>query len=332
MTDNTVVYKHAGADATQSYNSVHPPSLISSTLPPSKRIGVIDDSTKDDLWNTQIVARRSPETQQTLPDLNTVINSHDFETVASKHLSKRAWAFYSSAATDLITHRANRSFLDRIFFRPRGLVDVSRISVKSTILGNDVSMPLFVSPAALAKLAHPDGELGLARAAVRSGIPICVSTNASYGLEDIVAAAKSVATDGKVANVFFQLYVNKDRSKSERLLRLAERIGVKAIFLTIDAPDRGKREADERIVVDENVHVPMAGVNTGKKSTGGLAKNTGLFIDDTVTWDDIAWIKKYTGLPLLVKGVQSAYDAKKAMEMGLQGIVVGNHGGRCLDT
>jgi L-lactate dehydrogenase (cytochrome) len=331
-TNHAVIYKHAGADATQSYATVHPPNLISSTLPASKRIGVMDDSTSDDSWNTQHNIRIRKQKIKTLPDLSTVINSHDFEDVALKNLSQRAWAFYSSAATDLITHRSNRSFLDRILFRPRGLVDVGRISVKTSILGNDVSMPIFISPAALAKLAHPDGELGLARAAVKSGIPICVSTNASYGLEDIVKASKSAATDGKVANVFFQLYVNKDRSNSERLLRLAESIGIKAIFLTIDAPDRGKREADERVVIEDNVHVPMAGVNTGKMSSGGLAKNTGQFIDDTVTWDDIAWIRQHTTLPLLVKGVQSAHDAKRAMDMGLQGILVGNHGGRCLDT
>jgi L-lactate dehydrogenase (cytochrome) len=95
--------------------------------------------------------------------------------VAKRKLTPKAWAFYSSAATDLVTMHANRSFLDRIWFRPRGLVDVRKVKIGSKILGVDVKLPLFVAPAALAKLVHPDGEKALARACAQTGIAQCVS-------------------------------------------------------------------------------------------------------------------------------------------------------------
>jgi L-lactate dehydrogenase (cytochrome) len=108
------------------------------------------------------------------PPLNTLINSHDFEAVAEKTLTKKAWAFYSSAATNLVTRDANRSMFDRIWFRPRLLRNIRNINTRTKILGQDVTMPFFVSPAAMARLAHPDGELALARGCEKFGIAQCV--------------------------------------------------------------------------------------------------------------------------------------------------------------
>ena len=154
-----------------------------------------------------------------------------------------------------------------------------------------------------------------------------ISTNASYSLQDIARDAP------KGTPLFFQLYVNKERHKSEALLAQAEELGVKAIFLTIDAPDTGKREADERVRTDQSFHVPMTGASTSNDNKySGVAKTTGAFIDNGLTWDIIPWVRKCTKLPLVIKGIQSAHDARKAMEMGCEGIVVSNHGGRCLDT
>lgn len=115
-------------------------------------------------------------TLRTKPPLATILNSHDFAEVASKTLTPKTWAFYSSAATDLITNNANASTFSRIWFRPRVLRNVKTVSTKTCLLGSDVKLPIFVSPAALAKLVHPEGEKAIARGCVKSGIAQCVST------------------------------------------------------------------------------------------------------------------------------------------------------------
>jgi L-lactate dehydrogenase (cytochrome) len=109
------------------------------------------------------------------PPLTTIINTYDFEEAASYTLNKKTWAFYSSAATDLITRDANKSMLDRIWLRPRVMRNVKEVSTRSSMLGCDVDFPLFVSPAAMAKLVHPDGEKAIAAACATHKIPQCVS-------------------------------------------------------------------------------------------------------------------------------------------------------------
>jgi L-lactate dehydrogenase (cytochrome) len=129
----------------------------------------------DQEWEAVKLSKGPKESERAeKPPLESLINSFDFEEVASRTLSKKAWAFYSSAATDLITHRANREFFDKIWFRPKGLVNVEQVSTGTRMLGHNISMPLWVAPVALAKLAHHDGEKTLARACARMGIPLCV--------------------------------------------------------------------------------------------------------------------------------------------------------------
>jgi L-lactate dehydrogenase (cytochrome) len=170
----TVIYKYAGRDATKAYGEIHAPSLIAQNLDRSKRIGSLDERSVDNEWISPPPGATKELEDYGKPPLHTLINSHDFESVASRSLAKKTWAFYSSAATDLITREANKTFLDRIWFRPRALIDVKNVSTKSKILGCDVSMPLFIAPAALAKLAHPDGEKALALGCAKTGIAQCV--------------------------------------------------------------------------------------------------------------------------------------------------------------
>lgn len=140
-------------------------------------MGVLDESTIDDEWVKQ-PPTENPKVvlDHEKPPLHTLINSNDFELVASKTASKKTWAFYSSAATDLITRDANKSCFDRIWFRPRVLKNVRSVDTKTKILGIDSSLPLFVSPAAMAKLIHPDGECAIARACGNHGIMQGVSS------------------------------------------------------------------------------------------------------------------------------------------------------------
>lgn len=171
-----MILQHAGRDASQAYNEVHAPSLLPKTLTTSKLIGTLDTSTISSTWSKP-PPQQNPQVQlqNKKPPLSNLISTHDFEAVAEKTLAAKTWAFYSSAATDLVTHRANRSFFDRVWFRPRVLRDVSVRDTRSKIFGQDVEMPVFVSPAALAKLMHPEGEKAIARTVQRKGIIQCVS-------------------------------------------------------------------------------------------------------------------------------------------------------------
>lgn len=322
-----VILKYAGRDATKPYSEIHAPSILSENLTPDKHKGTLDTNTVDEEW-----MKPPPDESQKVvldherPPLGTLINAHDFEFVASKTATKKTWAFYSSAATDLITRDANKSMFDRIWFRPRTMRDVTRVNTRSKILGNSVRFPLFVAPAAMAKLMHPDGELAMARACAAKGIMQGISNNASYSMKDICGQAPSHP-------FFFQLYVNKDRRKSEiQLQQCNEMPNLKAIFVTVDAAAAGKREADERVKADETVSSPMSGAKASNdKQGGGLGRVMGSFIDSALNWSDVAWLRRHTKLPLVLKGVMTAADAKMAMEHGLDGILLSNHGGRNLD-
>jgi len=148
--------------------------VLSENLDASKRIGILDMSTLDDEWQRP-PPKKTPELAiGQKPDLDSILNSYDFEEVASKTLTKKTWAFYSSAATDCISRDANKSIYDKVWFRPRLLRDVRNINTKTKILGCDSDFPLFISPAALAKLVHPEGEKAMARACEAKGVIQCV--------------------------------------------------------------------------------------------------------------------------------------------------------------
>ncbi|GKT49274.1 peroxisomal (S)-2-hydroxy-acid oxidase GLO4 [Colletotrichum spaethianum] len=251
------------------------------------------------------------------------------------HGPNLAWAFVSSAATDLHTKTRNASAYSLIGLRPRVLVDVASVSTSTTMLGNPMRSPIFCPPTAMARLVHPDGEKELSRACKSAGIPQCVSVSASFPLDEILAAqaAHSPAAPYDVP-VFFQLYVDKNRANSERLLRSAQAQGVKALFLTIDAPIPGKREADERVRSDESLGSPISGARAVNDAKGGaLGRIMGSYIDASVDWSDIAWLRRTVpGLPIVLKGVQTWMDAERAVEAGVEAIVLSNHGGRSLDT
>lgn len=153
-----------------------------------------------------------------------------------------------------------------------------------------------------------------------------ISTNASYPVDQILPNAPAGHP------FFFQLYVNRDRRASERLLASLPK-GIKAIFVTVDAPVPGKREADERVRADESLSAPMTGAKAlNDKKGGGLGRIMGSYIDASLSWEDLRWLRSVTDLPIVLKGIQGAADARLAAEAGVQGIVLSNHGGRSLDT
>lgn len=331
---SSIILKYAGEDATAAYDEVHAPGILEETLSKENYKGLLNQTDimksqvqRNDVDKTVDVAEQSSNTKAyQKPDLYRLISLQDFEEVAQQALTPKAWAFYSSAATDLLTHRANSEFFRRIMFRPRVMRNIAMSSMKRSILGFLSEAPFFVSPAAMARLAHPDGEVALAKGCANQGIIQCISSNASYPLASIIDAGCSDQ------NFFFQLYVNAEREKTAQLLRKARQLGVKAIFITVDAHVAGKREADERVAA-ENVSSPVSGALAGNdKKGGGMGRLMGQYIDRTLNWDDVAWIKETSQLPIVIKGIQCAADAQKALEVGAQGIMLSNHGGRCLDT
>jgi L-lactate dehydrogenase (cytochrome) len=360
-----IILQYAGADATSAYDEIHAPGIISSTLPPSKLLGYVSDADLASLETDKPTASpdqpAAPSVPSTAgvqreesyvrPPLSAILNAADFEEVAQKSFTPKAWAFYSSAATDLISHRLNNSIYSRVLFRPRVLRNVTNVSTHSKILDIPVSLPIFIAPCAMARLAHPDGELAQARGAKAEGILQAISTNASFPLAEIVdsISTTSARSQDSAYPFFLQLYVNKSRAQTASLLHSAVALGVKAIFLTVDCPVAGKREADERLAHDVSLRAPnsehSAATATDAKG-GGLARLMGQFIDASLSWEDIAWVNKCLEeglskhglnrkIPIILKGIQTASDARHALQYvnyGVRGLVLSNHGGRSLDT
>jgi len=323
-----VIYKYAGFDGTKTYNEYHSKELIEKTLSDLEKKGDFDESTITQTWldaqKEETISEPDPNER---PPLHTLINCDDFEKAFAKSGPQKANAYVSSASNDLLTLNANKSFWQKLWFRPRIMRNVSEINTKMTMFGVDVSAPVWICPMGIAKTVGPEGELALGAGAAASGIVHCMSTTASYGVDDILASAPSHP-------FFFQLYVDKQRHKSEAVLQHLEKLEqIKAIFVTVDLAVVSKREADERVRTQATTSVYMSGEkNKVDKKGGGIARTTGSFIDWSLNWDDIAWVRKHTTKPIVLKGIQSAADAKMAMQMGCQGIVVSNHGGRALDS
>jgi hypothetical protein len=174
----TVILKYAGRDASEKYNSIHAPSLLYDNLDQTNFKGTIDagEAALDPEWLKPPPSEVPVLQIGVKPPLQTVISSYDFEEVASSTLTAKTWAFYSSAATDLITRDANKSMFDRIWWRPRIMRDVKNVNTRTKMLGCDVDLPIFVSPAAMARLVHPEGEKAMAAGCANNGVAQCVST------------------------------------------------------------------------------------------------------------------------------------------------------------
>ncbi|KAJ6466696.1 FMN-dependent dehydrogenase-domain-containing protein [Mycena vitilis] len=322
-----IILKYAGKDATQEYEPIHPPDAITTNLPPEKHLGPVEPDTVEKVV-IEITDEEKARQQRisNRPPLDEILNLHDFENIAKQVLPEKAWAYYSSAADDEITHRENHAAYHRIWFRPRILRDVTNVDWSTSILGHKSTMPVYISATALGKLGHPDGELNLTRAAAKHGVIQMIPTLASCSFDEIIDAAQPGQTQ------FFQLYVNKDRAITKKLVQHAESRGVKGLFITVDAPQLGRREKDMRMKFDaEDPSVVSKSGSQAVDRSQGAARAISSFIDTGLKWDDLAWFKSITKMPLILKGVQCWEDALQAYDYGVAGVVLSNHGGRQLD-
>ncbi|KAJ8520449.1 hypothetical protein ONZ45_g2736 [Pleurotus djamor] len=322
-----IILKYAGVDATEAYEPIHPPNAITDNLPTNKHIGSIDPNTVVKV--VKEVTEEDKRRQALLdarPPLDEIINLHDFEALAKAILPAKAWAYYSSASDDEITIRENRAAYQRVWFRPRILRDVTSVDWSTTILGKKSSLPVYISATALGKLGHPDGELNLTRAAGKHGVIQMIPTLASCSFDEIIDAA----VPGQP--LFLQLYVNRDREITKKYVQHAEKRGVSALFITVDAPQLGRREKDMRMKFVGDSGAKVQEGQKDIKQDQGVARAISSFIDPSLSWKDIPWFRSITNMHIILKGVSTPEDALLAYDAGLQGIVLSNHGGRQLDT
>jgi isopentenyl diphosphate isomerase/L-lactate dehydrogenase-like FMN-dependent dehydrogenase len=249
----------------------------------------------------------------------------DFERLAEERLEAGAFGYYAGGAADELALSGNVEAWRSLRLRPRVLVDVSQVSTATTVLGTAVSMPLLVAPTAIQRLAHPDGEPGMARAAAAAGTIMCLSTLATATPAEVAAAAPG-------APRWFQLYVFKDRGVTRAFVEQAVEHDYGAIVLTVDAPRLGRRERDFRT----GFRIPAEIAVPSMAALGGWEGATPLellgAIDPSLTWADLAELRSLSSLPLVLKGIQTSEDAALAVEHGVDAIVVSNHGGRQLDA
>ncbi|QBD79118.1 alpha-hydroxy-acid oxidizing protein [Ktedonosporobacter rubrisoli] len=243
------------------------------------------------------------------------VNLFDYEKLAQERLEPAIWDFYHGGSDDEVTLRECRRAFERIRLRPRVLVDVSTIEMRTTVLGTPVSMPILIAPTAAHGLAHAHGEVATVRAAGQSETLMIVSTTAALGIAEVAAAASGP--------LWFQLYTHHSLEITGKLVRQAEELGYRAIALTVDIPRLGNRERDlyNKFVLEERTPLP----NYPSQDITALERH---MID---TWETVDWLRATTKLPILLKGILTAEDALLAIEHKVAGIIVSNHGGRQLD-
>lgn len=263
------------------------------------------------------------------------LNLFEYESLAAEYLSEMAFDYYRSGAWDEVTLQDNRAAFDQYRIRPRMLVDVSKRDLSTKVLGQSMQLPFLIAPMAFQCLANPDGEVATARAASKAGVGMILSTMATKSIEEVAIALQPSSLN---LPPWFQLYVHRDRGLTQALVERAFAAGYQALCLTVDAPLLGRREQDKR-----NQFALPSGMRLANLATlSGLgipeeAGESGLFsyfaqqLNPALTWHDLEWVKSLSPLPLVVKGILRGDDAVRALDYGVQAIVVSNHGGRQLD-
>lgn len=255
------------------------------------------------------------------PDPRTMLTLSDYAAGARTGMDPGVWDFIEGGAGQERTLAANPAAFDRVRLNPGVLRGAGRPGTEAMILGRTWASPVAIAPMAFHTLADPDGEVATARAAAAAGVPLVVSTFAGRTFEDIGAAASTP--------LWLQVYCFRDRATTRAIIERAERAGFEALVLTVDAPHLGRRLRDLRNDFRLPEHVRPANLGgAGFSSPHGHALAE---FDASLDWSVIEWLRSISRLPVLVKGVLTAADARRAVSAGVDGIVVSNHGGRQLD-
>ncbi len=282
--------------------------------------------------------------------MSTVLEIADLKKLARRRVPKMFFDYADSGAWTESTYRANESDFAKIKLRQRVLVDMTDRSLATTMIGQNVAMPVALSPTGLAGMQHADGEILAAQAAQEFGVPFTLSTMSICSIEDVAAATKKP--------FWFQLYVMKDRDFVRNLIERAKAAGCSALVLTLDLQILGQRHKDLRnglsappkftpkhiwqmmtrpqwcfgmLATQRRTFRNIAGHAKGVSDLSSLSSWTAEQFDPKLNWDDVEWIKKLWGGPLILKGILDEEDALMAAKTGADAIIVSNHGGRQLD-
>jgi L-lactate dehydrogenase (cytochrome) len=283
----------------------------------------------------------------------------DLRRQARRRLPRGVFDYIDGGAEDERTLDDNTAAFHRLGFRPRVLRDVSEVDTTTTVLGRPVPSPLILSPTGFGRIADPQGELAVARAAARAGVPFSLSTLATRSLDEVAAVSNGPK--------WFQVYVWKDRAMVAGMLDQAARLGYEAIIITVDTASWGRRERDVRrgftlppkiglgtfldgaahpgwtldFLRNDPISFPViaaasaSGTGRARPSDGGdpitLADFMNQEFDRTLSWDDLAWFRDHWDGPIVIKGIQTVADAVLAADHGVEAVALSNHGGRQLD-
>ncbi|SCV72725.1 BQ2448_4262 [Microbotryum intermedium] len=325
-----VILKAAGTDVTTLFDKIHPPKTLEKNQDLlGEPVGVVDPATrpKDEESDEALQEKaRLQKAREALPAVELVRGLAEMERLANTLLAPRAKIYYAGGSDDEQSLRDSFASYQRCRFRPRVLVDVSEVDPRTTVLNCASTLPIYIAPAAYARLGHELGEFNLTRGASKTGIVQGISANASQSFDDILAEKATMDASGRApVGMVYQVYVNRDRRQTEAIMKQAREGGCQAFFLTVDSPTLGNREDDVRAQglagsMDDQPH------NFPNKSTYS-------YYDTSVEWKDVAWIKQAAGgLPVYIKGVATHEDVELARKAGVAGVVLSNHGGRQLDS
>ena len=254
-------------------------------------------------------------------DLGRIVTLAEFEPFARDRMTGPAFDYVAGGSWDELTLAENLEAWRRFRFLPRVLTGAGRPDVAGTFVGRPSSLPIGIAPMAAQALGHPDAEVGMARAAAAAGVPMCLSTSASLTLEDVASGAPA-------GDRFFQLYLVRDLGYSRSLVERAEAAGYRAIVLTVDLPVLGYRERDRRngFALPAMPMIESANARDDRRY-GGLEEQHTVGL----SWKTVAAMRAWTSLPLVLKGIVSPEDAGIAVDAGVAGVAVSNHGARQLD-
>ena len=257
-----------------------------------------------------------------LPALEELVNVFEFEPVARKKLDRGSYDYLAGGADDEWTLRRNREAFDHLTLRPRFLVDVSRLDLSVELFGQRVAMPVLVCPMGGHQRAHPDGELATARGAGAAQTIMAVSTNSSYTIDQIAGTA--------TGPLWFQLYAGPDVDRTREKVERAVANGCKAVCWTLDLPHAPQRERNLRNGIDMLRSPAVAAGRRAAREAPPYRLQT--LYQPELTWSYLEEMVSYAKVPVLLKGILTAEDARLAAERGAAGVIVSNHGGRALDT
>lgn len=332
-------------DATNEFKKYHPLDYVND-LPEGSLLGPIDPNTLGKLRKpkeSEATPASEVDTGNKIPHVTLCVSCPDFEKAAKAVLPHKSYVYASTCANYGLSLKGNLDDWGRISFRPRVMRDVAEVDTRRAIFGHVSPYPFYISPMGTMGAIHPGAEPEMVKGAVRKGCHVVVSTASTKSSEGIMQSyleEQKQLKDLSPTRLFFQYYMPVDRKKAIDLMRTVKRAGYKGLWITVDTPVLGKRTSDRYLQAEEALAVGLEEESTAQWEAGSEnpiapamgGRVVGGQLSPHTTWDDLTWIRKEWDGPIVLKGIQCAEDAKLAMEYGIDGILLSNHGGRQLHS